>query len=165
MQEIVAGSRVPDVQLASLDGDDAVRPVAAPDLFAYGRALILGIPGAFTPICTKQHIPDFIQNADRLTAVGYSHLICIAPNDPFVLRAWSRILDPGGKIEFLSDGNLDFIRSLRLEALNRTLFMGRCSQRYLMVVEDGVIMRLRVEEDILKYSCTRAADALEGSSA
>jgi peroxiredoxin len=164
MQEIIAGSRVPDVQLASLDGDGAIRAVAAPDLFAYGRALVLGIPGAFTPICTKQHIPDFIQNADRLTAVGYSHLICIAPNDPFVLDAWSRTLDPGRKIEFLSDGNLDFIRILHLEAPNRALFMGRCSQRYLMIVEDGVILRLRVEEDMLKYSCTRAADALEETS-
>jgi peroxiredoxin len=160
MPEIVAGSRIPDVQLASLDDRGQVRAVAARDLFAYGRALILGVPGAFTPVCSKQHVPDFIQNADKLTAQGYSHLVCMAPNDPFVLDAWARALDPGKKIEFLSDGNLDFTHALRLEAPNRALFMGRCSQRYLMIVESGIITRLRVEEDILQYACTRAADAL-----
>ena len=165
MHAIITGSRIPDVQLAALDDRGEVRAVAAAELFAYGRALVLGIPGAFTPICSTQHVPDFVQNADRLTAQGYSHLICIAPNDPFVLDAFARQFDPDRRIEFLSDGNLDFTRALNLEARNRALFLGRCSQRYLMIVENGLITRIRIEEDLLRYSCTRAADALEAGAA
>ncbi len=163
MPEIITGSRVPDVQLARLEAGDKIVSVAARALFAYGRALILGVPGAFTPICSKEHVPDFVRNADKMTAIGYSHLICIAPNDPSVLAAWAGPLDPGGKIEFYSDGNLEFTRALRLEVTNRPLFLGQRSQRYLMSIEGGIITRLRVETDLLRYSCTRAADAMAPS--
>ena len=77
-----------------------------------------------------------------------------------MLDAWARQLDPQGKIEFYSDGNLDFARALRLDVTNRALFLGQRSQRYLMSTENGVITRLKVEPDILRYSCTRSADAM-----
>jgi peroxiredoxin len=161
MREIIAGSRVPNIELGFLDDHGEICSVAAPSVFAYGRALVLGIPGAFTPVCSKQHIPDFIQNADRLVAAGYSHLVCIAPNDPFVLAAWASALDPGRRIDFFSDGNLEFTRALRLETQSRALFLGRRSERYLMVVQDGIIVRLKVEEDILNYACTRPTELLD----
>ena len=159
MRNIINGSRVPDILFGHAENDE-LRTVGAREYFACGRTLVLGAPGAFTPVCTKQHIPDFVQNADKLVASGFSRLVCIAPNDPFVLDAWARQLDPGKKLKFLSDGNLDFARALQLESQNRKLFLGWRSERYLMTVDDGIITRLRVEPSILTYSCTRATDAL-----
>src|SRR5579872_6727245 len=148
MSPILNGSRVPAVVLGRLDGN-AVRSVSTARLIAYGRAVIMGIPGAFTPVCTQRHIPEFAQSAEKLTAAGYSHLICIAPNDPFVLDAWARQVDPSSRIDFYSDGNLEFTRALSLLEQVSHLYLGWRSSRYLMVTSDGVIQRLRVEKDVL----------------
>ncbi len=160
MRNIVNGGSVPDVQFGRMAGSE-VQSVSARELFAFGRSVVLGIPGAFTPVCTKQHVPDFVKNADRLRASGISHLICVAPNDPFVLDVFARKIDPNNKIEFLSDGILDFASALNLKAKNQKLFVGWRSERYLLVIENGLIAKLRVEPNILTYSCTRAIDALD----
>jgi peroxiredoxin len=156
---ILNGSRVPAVTLARLE-NGAVRAVPTAQLFAYGRAVVMGIPSAFTPVCTQRHIPEFVQSAEKLTAAGYSHLVCIAPNDPFVLDAWARQVDPLSKVEFYSDGNLEFSRALGLLEQVSHLFLGWRSTRYLMVLSDGVIQRLRVEKDPVDYQCTRPQDLL-----
>jgi peroxiredoxin len=160
MRNILIGSRVPEVQFGQLvDGE--VRCISASEVFAYHRAVVIGVPGAFTPVCTKQHIPDFIKNVDRLNASGFSQLVCIAPNDPFVLAEWARIVDPETKLLFLSDGNLDFTRALGMECSNRPLFLGCRSERYMLIVDDGTITRLRVEPNILTFSCSRAEDVAD----
>lgn len=159
MNPILNGSRLPGVPLARLEGK-FIRTVSTERLFAYGQAVVMGIPGAFTPVCTRRHIPEFVQSADRLTAAGYSHLVCIAPNDPFVLDAWARQVDPMSKIEFYSDGNLEFTRALGLLEQVSHLHLGWRSCRYLMVTADGIIQRLRVEKDVLDYHCTRPGDLL-----
>jgi peroxiredoxin len=128
MSPILNGSRVPAVLLARLE-NNTIRTISTEKLFAYGQAVVMGIPGAFTPICTQRHIPEFVQNAERLTAAGYSHLVCIAPNDPFVLDAWARRVDPLSKIEFYSDGNLEFARSLGLLEQVSHLYLGWRSSR------------------------------------
>jgi peroxiredoxin len=157
MSPILNGSRVPGVLLSRLE-DNVLRTVSTERLFAWGKAVVMGIPGAFTPVCTQRHIPEFVQSAERLTAAGYSHLICIAPNDPFVLDAWARQVDPLSKIEFYSDGNLELTRSLGLLEQVSHLYLGWRSSRYLMVTADGVIQRLRVEKDPVEYGCTRPQD-------
>ena len=160
MRNIINGGPIPNVELARIEAGE-VRAFGARELFAAGRSIILGIPGAFTPVCTKQHVPDFIRNADKFRAAGIFNLVCIAPNDPFVLQAFAQQIDPEHKIEFLSDGNLEFASALNLKAQNRKLFVGWRSERYLMTVNDGIITKVRVEPNILNYSCTRAADAVE----
>ena len=157
MSPILNGSRLPAVLLARLE-NNTIRTVSTEKLFAYGQAVVMGIPGAFTPVCTQRHIPEFVQSAEKLTAAGYSHLVCIAPNDPFVLDAWARQVDPLSKIEFYSDGNLEFTRSLGLLELVSHLYLGWRSSRYLMVTADGVIQRLRIEKDAAEYNCTRPQD-------
>lgn len=154
---------VPDVQLGFLDNGE-VRSVSASDLFAHGLTVVLGIPGAFTPVCTNKHIPDFLSQADAFDMQGCRQLVCIAPNDPFVLEEWASRVDPEHRIRFLSDGNLEFTRALDLVCENPGLFIGERSERYLMVVENGTIVRLRIEPNILTYSCSRANDALEAAS-
>lgn len=157
--DIILGSRVPSVNLGYL-ADGGVAALSTDALFAGVKSVVIGIPGAFTPVCSQQHVPDFVANADRLQASGFAQLICIAPNDPFVLEAWRCQMDPQHKIRFLSDGNLDFTRALGLSEAHKDLFLGNRSKRYMLVVHDRTIQRVRVETSILTYACTRADDVL-----
>jgi peroxiredoxin len=155
-------SIVPDIQLGFLDQGE-VRSVSASALFAHGVTVILGVPGAFTPVCTHEHIPDFLCQADEFDMLGCRQLVCIAPNDPFVLEEWSKRVDPEHRIRFLSDGNLEFTRALDLSRSITRLFIGERSERYLMVAQNGMIVRLCVEPDILTYSCSSACEALKAA--
>ena len=164
MQHIWTGRRIPDIKLGYLENGD-IRAVSANDIFANSRSVAIGVPGAFTPVCTKRHIPDFIKNADKLRTSGFSQLLCIAPNDPFVLEHWAGAVDPEKRLRFLSDGNLDFARTLGLLKESREYFLGYRTQRYLIVVQNCTIVRLRIEPDIFNYACTTADDALESQEA
>lgn len=159
LETIVNGARVPAVNLGYLD-HGVVASTNAQDIFAGKRSVVLGVPGAFTPVCTKEHVPDFVASADRFIASGFHQLVCISPNDPFVLEAWQKIVDPRCKLKFLSDGNLDFCRTLGLCLKNEALFLGERSRRYMLIVEHLTIQRVRVEANILTFACTRAEDAL-----
>lgn len=156
-QTVVVGSRIPNVPLAQVS-DGRIVTVEADQLFREGRSIVLGIPGAFTPVCTRQHIPDFVAGADAFRKSGYRNVVCIATNDPFVVDAWRRTVDPEGAIGFYSDGNLEFCAALGLVSASTGFFMGRRSQRYLLVVQDMVVQRFRVEASIESYTCTRTAD-------
>ena len=139
-------SRVPEIEFGQFsDGRLNILPANA--LFARHRTIVLGVPGAFTPASSDVHVPDFIRKAPQLRASGYSQLLCIAPNDPFVLKAWADEIDPTSQILFVSDGNLDFADALGMTIRNRAMFLGKCCERYLMIVEDGIITRMRSEPD------------------
>jgi 2-Cys peroxiredoxin 5 len=161
-QEILVGSRIPDVKLAWLENGDIVSRNSHA-IFEHHRAVVVGLPGAFTPVCTKQHVPDFVKNAPRLRASGFTELICLVPNDPFALIEWQEALDPKGELTFLSDGNLDFATALGLTTRHTRLFLGWRSERYMMIVENGMITRFRVEPNIITYSCTRPGDAVDAA--
>jgi len=154
---IVIGSRVPDVRLGYCVNGEIHRCHAA-EIFAGTRAIVIGVPGAFTPVCSRQHLPDYVENAASLRASGFDQLICIAANDPFVVERWALSIDPQGRLRFLSAGNLDFATALGLQMVNREMFMAGRSERYLMVVDKGLITHIRVEPNIHTYSCTRTKD-------
>ncbi len=154
---ILNGARTPNVKLGYLT-DEGVSSVVTDELFDGRKTIVLGVPGAFTPVCTQQHLPDFISNADRFAASGFKQLICVAPNDPFTLDVWQAQIDPLSKLRFLSDGNLEFCTALGLCASQPDLFMGQRSQRYLLIIQDRTIQRVRVEPTIVSYSCTRSED-------
>lgn len=160
MAHVPAGSRLPDVEFGVLDLDE-VNTVRSQDVFARCRAVVIGVPGAFTPVCTRKHVPDFVAKAEKLRAAGYDKLVCVAPNDPFVIAEWVRTVDPDHRLIFLSDGNLDFARALRLQKAQRPLHLGLRSERYMLIVESLVITRIRVEPDILTFSSTGADEALD----
>jgi 2-Cys peroxiredoxin 5 len=155
-----AGFRIPDVALAELVNGE-VSVVRTNALFGGQRVAVIGVPGAFTPVCTRQHLPGFIANAKALRASGFSALICIAPNDPWTVQRWAQDLDPHGAIRFLSDGNRDFVRRLGLMARETQLFLGECSKRYVMTVDRGAIERIQVETSVLALVCTRAEVLLD----
>lgn len=150
------GLMMPAVPLCELVNDELVTTNAA-ELCANVRAVVLGVPGAFTPVCTHHHVPEFIANAEGLRALGYNALICIAPDAPWAVQRWAKDVDPQGAIRFLSDGNLEFARKFGLTTRIEDLFLGECSKRYLMTVNEGAIERIRVERRVTDITCTSTA--------
>lgn len=157
MVNIVNGSIIPGVWMGVLN-DGVVEKVYLPTVLGLGRSILVGVPGAFTPVCSQEHVPDFVANADRLRANGFEHIVCVVANDPFVMAAWAAQVDPKGKITFLSDGNLDLANKLGVKIREPDLFLGQRAQRYLLTARGGVIERLTVENSILAITCTRARD-------
>ncbi len=155
--QIINGSHIPDVPLARIT-HDGFEVLSASDVFGDGKSVVIGIPGAFTPTCTKKHIPDFIRNAGQLSASGYERLFCVVANDPFVVDRWRKEVDPNDTLTFLSDGNLEFCKALGLTLENRESFLGARSKRYLLILQNGQIVRARAESDTLDYTCTRSSD-------
>jgi peroxiredoxin len=153
------GDRAPNLQLARLV-DDHLETIHLHALTARRRGIIIGVPGAFTPVCTYRHIPDFVAKADRLRAQGFDLIACVAPNDPWTVQAWAHYVDPMGKITFLSDGNLALARALRATVADYDNFLGETSTRYLMMLKSGVIERLTLEPHPMALTCTRPDDVL-----
>ena len=139
------GDRVPKVTLmrATSDGPE---PVDSEDYFRGRRVALFSVPGAFTPTCSARHLPGFVEKADELRVKGVDEIACTAVNDAFVLGAWSQSAEAEGKVTMLADGNGEFARALGLEIDGSKFGMGRRGQRYSMVVNDGVIEQLNVEE-------------------
>jgi peroxiredoxin len=155
----VKGQRVPPVRLGRLRMGE-IESVSLERLVAGRKALVLGVPGAFPPVCTSQHIPELVATSDKLRASGIDRIFCLATNDPWTLQHWAAQLDPDGKIEFLSDGNLEFGRAMGLTIREPDYFLGERTSRFLMVTEDAVIRHLVVEPNSLALTCTRPGELL-----
>jgi peroxiredoxin len=145
MMTIKVGDRIPSVTLMEMqDGKPA--PVKTDDFFKGRRVALFALPGAFTPTCSAKHVPGFVANHDALKARGVDAIACLSVNDAFVMGAWGKDQQAGDKVHMLADGNGEFTDKVGL-AMDGTKFgMGKRSQRYSMVVEDGVVKSLNVEE-------------------
>ena len=140
---IAVGDRIPDVPLtiASADGP---KPTTSGEFFRGRRVALFAVPGAFTPTCSARHLPSFVEKASDLKAKGVEEIACVAVNDPFVMSAWGE-RDGSQDITMLSDGNGAFTEALGLEMDASKFGMGKRSQRYSMVINDGVVEQLNVE--------------------
>ena len=140
---ITVGDTLPAATLTKVtaDGPDQVTTNA----FFDGRTVALfAVPGAFTPTCSAKHLPGFVEKRDALAAKGVDEIACISVNDPFVMAAWSKASGAEG-ITMLADGNGDFAEALGLTMDGSKFGMGKRSQRYAMLVENGVVKQLHVE--------------------
>lgn len=106
---------------------------------------IFGLPGAFTPTCSAQHVPGFIQNAAAFKAAGVDEIWCVSVNDAYVMGAWGRDQKTDGKVRMMADGNADFTRAVGLAVDRSASGMGWRSMRYSMLVKDGIVKTLNVE--------------------
>ena len=142
---IKVGDKIPSATLMQMK-DGGPKPVTTDQLFAGKKVALFALPGAFTPTCSAKHLPGFIQHSDALKAKGIDAIACVSVNDAFVMGAWGEQQKAGDKVMMLADGNGDFIRALGLE-LDATKFgMGKRSQRFSMVVDNGVVTQLNVEQ-------------------
>lgn len=155
---IQVGDRLPSVTLRRLT-PEGIKEVPVDEFTRGKRVVLFAIPGAFTPTCSEKHLPGFLENAEAFKAKGVDRIACVAVNDPFVLGAWDKINDIGGRIDVLSDGNGEFAKAVGLELDGRRMGLGSRSQRYAMVVEDGVVKTLLVE-DVPSQAETSSAKAI-----
>jgi glutaredoxin/glutathione-dependent peroxiredoxin len=139
-----AGDRIPSAALYRMT-DDGVRPVSTDEIFAGRKVVVFGLPGAFTRVCSFRHLPGFVEKADAIRARGVDEIVCIATNDAFVMDAWGKANQVEGKVTMLADGNSEFTRALDLELDRSETGMGMRSQRYAMIVEDGVIRDIAID--------------------
>ena len=142
---IKVGDKLPDVTLRRL-GEGGIDEVASGELTAGKKVVLFAVPGAFTPTCSEQHLPGFMQHADAIKAKGVDSVVCVTVNDPFVVGEWTKATGAGGKVDILSDGNAEFTKAVGLELDASGFGLGTRSQRYAMIVEDGVVTTLLVED-------------------
>ena len=125
---------------------DGIKDVSIASLTGGKKVVLFAVPGAFTPTCSERHLPGFIEHAQAFKAKGIDTIACVAVNDPFVLSAWEKSRDIEGKIEMLSDGNGEFTRALGLGFDGSGFGLGQRSRRYAMVVDDGTVKTLLIED-------------------
>lgn len=142
---IKVGDRAPDVTLRR-KGESGIEEIGTGELLAGKKAVIFGLPGAFTPTCSAQHVPGYVKNAEALRGKGVDLIACVSVNDAFVMGAWGDDLGVGDKVTMLADGNGDFTAAIGLELDASGFGMGRRSRRYAMIVDDGVVSTLALED-------------------
>jgi peroxiredoxin len=141
---IKVGDRLPDVPL-SVATAEGPKPTTSGEFFSGKRVALFAVPGAFTPTCSARHLPSYVDKAEELKRNGIDEIACIAVNDPFVMAAWGD-RDGSGDITMLADGNGAFADAIGLTMDGSKFGLGKRSQRYSMIVNDGVVERLNVEE-------------------
>jgi peroxiredoxin len=142
---IKVGDKVPSVTLRYVS-PDGVQAVTTDDFFRGKKVALFGVPGAYTRTCSERHLPGYVSHADELKAKGVDTIACIAVNDQFVMDAWGKERGAAGKVVMLGDGSGDFVRAIGLELDRIKEGMGIRTQRYSMLVDDGVVKALNIEQ-------------------
>lgn len=141
---IQVGEKIPTVTLTRM-GENGPEPISTDDLFAGKTVVLFAVPGAFTPTCSARHLPSFLEHADALKAKGVDEIVCASVNDIFVMQAWGQNQQADGKVIMLADGDAMLTKALGLELDLTGKGLGLRSQRYSMLVEDGVVKSLNVD--------------------
>jgi peroxiredoxin len=148
---IKIGDHLPDGKLAEFFDTATDACAIGPNTFQVAdlvkgkKIAVFGLPGAYTPTCSAQHVPGYVKHADELKAKGVDEIWCISVNDAFVMGAWGRDQKANGIVRMMADGNADFSKAIGLDADFSKFGMGTRSQRYSMLVEDGVVKQLNIE--------------------
>ena len=158
---IKVGDRLPSATFMTMTADGP-KPQTTDEIFKGKKVVLFAVPGAFTPTCHKNHLPGFLTNADAIKAKGIDTIAVTGVNDVFVMDAWKKNTAAEGKIEFLADGSAAFARAIGLSIDLGERGLGTRSQRYAMVVEDGVVKTLNIEEAPGKADVSGAENLLKG---
>ena len=142
---ISVGDKVPSVNLKHMT-DGALADITTDEIFGGRKIALFALPGAFTPTCSAKHLPGFIQQADAIKAKGVDAIACVSVNDAFVMDAWGKAQNAGDKVMMLADGNAEFADALGLSFDGSGFGMGKRAQRFAMIVDDGVVKTLNVEQ-------------------
>jgi len=141
---IQPGDRFPEATFTRMT-ESGPAPVSSAELFAGKKVVLFGVPGAFTPTCSKKHLPGYVEEAEALKAKGVDLIACMSVNDAFVMDAWAEAHGASGKVLMLADGNGDVTRQIGLESDFSKYGMGQRARRFSMILQDGVVKQLNVE--------------------
>ena len=159
---IKVGDKIPDATFRVLTAEGP-QPRTSADIFKGKKVVLIGMPGAFTPTCHRNHLPGFVEKAAEFRKKGVDTIAVTTTNDHFVMNAWSKSAGADGKVEFLADGNGDFAKAIGLSYDGSERGMGGVrSRRYSMLIDDGVVKILHVEENAGKAETTSADNLIKG---
>merc|ERR1711973_297472 len=150
---VAVGDKIPSVTLFENSPGNKVNMA---ELCAGKKVVVFGVPGAFTPGCSKTHLPGYVSRAEELKGKGVDEIVCVAVNDPFVMEAWGQNQNADNKVRMLADTCAELTKALELELdLSAVLGSVRC-KRFSMLVEDGTVSKLNVEPDGTGLTCSLA---------
>jgi len=141
---IKVGDKIPSVKLMTMTADGP-KPISTDEIFKGKKVVLFALPGAFTPTCSAKHLPGFIEKNAAVKAKGVDTVACLSVNDAFVMGAWGKDQKVGDKVMMLADGSGEFTKAVGLELDLAARGLGMRSQRYAMVVDNGVVKTLNVE--------------------
>ena len=156
---IAKGDSLPDHTFTTMT-DDGPAKVSVSDIFPGKTVVLFAVPGAFTPTCSMNHLPGFLEHLDAMKEKGVDDVAVVAVNDVFVMNAWAEQTKGKGKLRYLSDGNGEFAKKIGLDMDMGVAGMGLRSQRYSMLVKDGVVAELNIEDGPGKADASGAATLL-----
>ena len=142
---INVGDKVPSVTLKH-PSPEGPKEISTDELFRGKKVALFAVPGAFTPTCSQRHLPGYVDRAGDIKAKGVDLIACISVNDAFVMGAWGKDQNAGDKVMMLADGSGDFARAVGLELDATKAGLGKRSQRYSMLVDNGVVKALNIEK-------------------
>ncbi len=157
---ISVGDSMPEGVLVTM-GADGPSPISSNDLFSGKKVVLFGLPGAFTPTCSANHLPSYIESADALKAKGVDTIACMSVNDPFVMAAWGKDQNVGDNVMMLADGSAAYTNALGLELDLSARGMGVRATRFSLVVDDGKVTAINVEENPGVMEVSGAATVLD----
>jgi peroxiredoxin len=157
---IAPGAKLPDATFKTMTPDGAAN-VTTGDFLTGKKVVLFGVPGAFTPTCSMNHLPGFIENNDAIKAKGVDAIAVVSVNDHHVMNAWAKASGGDGRITFLADGNADFAKAVGLDMDMSKGGMATRFKRFSMIVEDGVVTALNIEDSPGKAEVSGAARILE----
>ncbi|KAJ3704410.1 hypothetical protein LUZ61_008115 [Rhynchospora tenuis] len=146
MAPIAVGASLPEGSLQWFDESDQLQSVSVHGLAKDKKVVLVGVPGAFTPTCSMQHVPGFIQSAEELKAKGVDEILVISVNDPFVMKAWAETYSENNHVKFLADGSGKYTEALGLELDLSEKGLGTRSRRYAIFADDLIVKVANIEE-------------------
>jgi peroxiredoxin len=156
---LAVGDRIPDASLFVL-GESGPEKKAIGDIFADRKIVVVGMPGAFTPTCHRNHLPGFIENRDAILEKGVDEIVVLSTNDAWVMDAWAEASGAKDRILFVSDGNAEFVQKAGLSTDATARGLGMRSKRFAMIVEDAVVTSIAVEDVPGQATVSAAAQIL-----
>ncbi len=157
---LTVGDRLPEATLF-VPSEAGPQKTGTGEIFSGRRVVLVGMPGAFTPTCHRNHLPGFLENRDAILAKGVDEIIVLATNDAFVMGAWAEASGAKDGIRFVSDGNAEFVRKAGLDMDGSARGLGTRAKRFAMIVEDGVVQWIAVEEQAGQATLSSAARIIE----
>lgn len=157
---IAVGDKLPELKLKERTADGPA-DVSTGDLFAGKRVVLFAVPGAFTPTCSLNHLPGYLDNRDAILAKGVDDIVVVAVNDHHVMGAWANATGGAGKLRFIADWDAAFTKALGLDADLSAGGLGVRSKRYSMLVDDAVVKSLNIEESPGQATVSAAAAMIE----
>lgn len=146
MAAVNVGDKVPSATIRMMDAEGRPSATTTDEYFAGKKTVLFAVPGAFTPTCSAKHLPGFVEKAGDIKGKGVDQIACISVNDAFVMGAWGKSASADGKVDMLADGNGEFAKAMGLELDASGGGLGTRCKRFAMIVEDGKITQLNVEE-------------------